>query len=279
MNKKGGFKMSTIKQLANSILSEKNSKIISENIKKNVEIFDITGSYEGIDTSDADATSSNIEYDKTAYVNGQKVTGTLPKNSSFLVNGYAESIGTLTEVENSGSKSLRFDRTVAMPAAIFGNGTITGFISYSDLATFGSITAGRIKKDETIFGVTGTYEAGGSTPDYITLSNGVVLNISYFLQEKYTEPTYGLEVTVTKAYSPDNSSCYFECLVYNPSYTGADVGADLMVMLEANGGMVGLVGGKIPAQYNYDTVNGSTSGPDTNILKGSSFTATAYNNS
>ena len=45
----------TIKQKAEAILSEKTSKIIAPNIKKNVTIFDVTGSYEGIDTSDATA--------------------------------------------------------------------------------------------------------------------------------------------------------------------------------------------------------------------------------
>ena len=265
-----------------AVTSSVDANISAGNIKSGVSILGVEGSYSGLDTSDADATSSNIEYNKTAYVNGQKVTGSLPRQSTFMTNGFSESIGTLSEFESSGNKSLQFDKSVInMPSFIFGgNGTITGFIPYSDLATFGSITAGKIKKDETIFGITGTYEAsGGSTPDYITLSSGAVLNISYMLQEKYTESTYGLEVTVTKAYSPDNSSCYFECLVYNPSYTGADVGADLMVTLEANNGMVGLVGGNIPSQNNYVIVSGSTSGPDTSILKGSSFTATAYNNS
>ena len=39
--------MSTLKQLSNDILTEKNTKIIPENIKKDIQIFDITGTYEG----------------------------------------------------------------------------------------------------------------------------------------------------------------------------------------------------------------------------------------
>lgn len=70
-----------------SILTEKNTKIRAENIKKNVTAFGITGTYEGLDTSDANATVSDIVTNKTAYVNGQKLTGSLVINKYYTGSG------------------------------------------------------------------------------------------------------------------------------------------------------------------------------------------------
>ena len=71
--------MSDLKTNLEQILQEKETKIIPENIKKDVEIFGVTGTLTagegGIDTSDATATANDIINPKTAYVNGQKITG------------------------------------------------------------------------------------------------------------------------------------------------------------------------------------------------------------
>ena len=60
----------------NLILLEKQEKIIPENIRKGIKLFDVDGSLEILDTSDADATAADIMKDKTAYVNGEKIVGT-----------------------------------------------------------------------------------------------------------------------------------------------------------------------------------------------------------
>lgn len=78
----------TLEQKLNLILNEKETKILPENIKKDVQIFDIVGTLEnsGIDTSDATAKASDIISTKTAYVNGEKITGTLNNNGSMTYN-------------------------------------------------------------------------------------------------------------------------------------------------------------------------------------------------
>ena len=52
--------------------------LVSANIKKGQTIFGITGSASVVETSDANAASSHIYSGKTAYVNGTKLTGTMP---------------------------------------------------------------------------------------------------------------------------------------------------------------------------------------------------------
>src|SRR5699024_1908182 len=71
--------MSDLKTNLEQILQEKETKIIPENIKKDIQIFDVVGTYEGsgIDTSDATATANDILNPKTAYANGEKITGNI----------------------------------------------------------------------------------------------------------------------------------------------------------------------------------------------------------
>lgn len=69
-----------------NILTEKNTKILPANIKKDVNILGVTGILEeGIDTSDATAVAGDILENKTAYVNGQKITGTIPTETELRV--------------------------------------------------------------------------------------------------------------------------------------------------------------------------------------------------
>ena len=59
----------------NAILNEKKEKILPNNIKKGVTIFNIEGTLEELDTSDATAVSRDMVQGKTAYVKGEKITG------------------------------------------------------------------------------------------------------------------------------------------------------------------------------------------------------------
>jgi hypothetical protein len=60
------------------IAPSEQEKIKPQNIMKGVSILGVTGSAEIFDTFDADAYAADILEDKTAYVDGKKVTGTMP---------------------------------------------------------------------------------------------------------------------------------------------------------------------------------------------------------
>ena len=56
--------------------SSSNQKLLPEYVKAGITIGGITGTLENLDTSDATATPEDITEGKTAYVNGEKITGT-----------------------------------------------------------------------------------------------------------------------------------------------------------------------------------------------------------
>lgn len=60
------------------------SNIIADNIKSGITILGITGTYSGVDTTDATAVAADILIGKTAYARGSKITGTCPIYSGAL---------------------------------------------------------------------------------------------------------------------------------------------------------------------------------------------------
>lgn len=145
--------MDNLEYLLNSIYNEKLEKIIPENIKKDITILGITGTMEvGIDTGDADATAENIEINKTAYINGQKVTGNLPlfpNSRTFTVDG-----GITNDTENS---KLTISTINTLKQILDSNLNMEFSTSYSNVAEAIGLTPDKIKSGETILGVTGTY--------------------------------------------------------------------------------------------------------------------------
>lgn len=146
--------MSILNDNLNQILQEKEQKIIPENIKKDIQIFDVVGTYEGsgIDTSDADAMASDITINKTAYVNGEKITGTLPlfpNSRTFTVDG-----GVTNDTENS---KLTISTINTLKQTLDSNLNMEFSTSYSNAAQAIGLTADKIKSGETILGITGTY--------------------------------------------------------------------------------------------------------------------------
>jgi hypothetical protein len=77
---------SDLKENLEEILNERNNKVISENIKSGINLFNVNGNLIDIKegTADATATSENIEEGQIAYVNGKKVIGTLENYGGHL---------------------------------------------------------------------------------------------------------------------------------------------------------------------------------------------------
>ena len=135
------------------ILQEKQEKLIPENIKKDVQIFDVVGTLESLDTSDANATADDISLNKTAYVNGQKVTGNLPlfpNTRTFTV----DNAGVAVDAENS---QVTFSTINALKQALDSNLNMNFSANYNDVATAIGLTSDKIVAGNTILGIEGAY--------------------------------------------------------------------------------------------------------------------------
>ena len=151
--------------------------LIAENIKKGEKIYGVTGTYEAIDTSDATATPEDILIGATAYVNGEKITGTHVCESSPPDDpDYPD------DPDDPGDVPVLNDVRVEPTGQEF---TITpeegidGFFSV-EVAGDENLVPENILRDVTIYGVTGT-------ADSLT---------DAYLQEKQVTPT-AEEITVT----------------------------------------------------------------------------------
>ena len=136
-----------------NIKEDKNTNLKPENLKQGITCLGVEGTMQaGIDTSDATATADDILNGKTAYANGQKITGSLPlfpNSRTFTVDG-----GITNDTENNRIQIHTINTTKQILDSNL-NMEFNG--EYTDVANAIGLTADKIKAGETILGVTGTY--------------------------------------------------------------------------------------------------------------------------
>lgn len=126
------------------------------------------------DTSDADATAAEILLNKTAYVNGNKLTGAMP---------------------NRGAVTLTIDDVNDELAIQNGYHDGSG-VAKLDSSEKAKIVAGNIKKDVVILGVTGTYEGSATPTSTAKTVTPYTTSKTYLPGDESTPVDYYSQVTV-----------------------------------------------------------------------------------
>lgn len=148
---------SELRQQLNNIIEEKKTKILPENIRSGVTIFDVQGNF----TSDADAVAADIIENKSAYINGNKVIGTLQEVKQGTSTAETYDAVTADETNNKLKISKQFtdDKVYRAGAGI------TLDVAYNEVATTTKLTPEKLVQGETVLGVTGTTIPLSSTLD------------------------------------------------------------------------------------------------------------------
>lgn len=175
--------MSDLKTNLQEILQDKNTNLLPENLKEGVTCLGIEGTMQpGLDTSDADATPEDITINKTAYVNGEKVVGTLPlfpNSRTFTVDG-----GVTNDAENNRIQIRTINST---KQTLDSNLNMEFNGEYDDVANAIGLTPEKLVKGNTILGVEGTASTGLDTSDATATANDIVSGkTAYVNGEKIT---------------------------------------------------------------------------------------------
>lgn len=212
-----------------AVTSAIDSNITPENIKSGVSVLGVEGTLEGgIDTSDANATASDIAIDKTAYVNGQKITGVIPEYKSNTELGEQYFIASKFDKTGDGSGLLISGRNSA--DGLFRTGTYLGVNigteEQSQLAELIGLTADKISEGNTILGVEGTAGAGGiDTSDATATVKDILAGKTAYVDGEKLEGTMannGDLIVTPNTDEQDHSAGYYNSVQVRPVTSSVD---------------------------------------------------------